>query len=213
MTKPVLVFTPVNPLRPSVERLLDIHRYNVLDQNDNSLFHYVERECLLPSQMQSQGLYRGQNVVGEFNKVYSEHKHLNYRYICKWDDDVLLPPDIIYKTMNTIADNHLIGTGLFQEDYGAPNIVMVHPRETSFYGAFMRFYMYRMAKWGEVPVNLGSSSGDPDNAYQIRLKGKKEPLKTWSVHLDHRACKGNDDLYRLLLDWVSFNLFKGQDAT
>jgi len=43
MKKPILVFTPVNPLRNHVDRLRTIHHHNVQGQNDKALFDYIER--------------------------------------------------------------------------------------------------------------------------------------------------------------------------
>lgn len=211
--KEILVFTPVNPLRPHVDRLRKIHRYNVLSQNDQSLFTYIEEECVLPSALQKQGIYRGQNVIREFNNVYQANKH-DYDYICKWDDDIILPSNILEFTRDKIVSGHAVGCGLFQEDYGAPTILMVNKRKEGFYGAFSRFYMYRMDKWGKVPCEMGGPRGDPDNAYQVRIQGKKLILECWSLHLDHRAIPLNKDqpyqdrysLYRVMLDWIGFVL-------
>lgn len=193
MKKPILIFTPHNPLRPFAERLIKLHRKNV-EMNDSDLYDYIERECVLPTAMQKEGLYRGQNVIVNFNEVYHKNKG-EYEFICKWDDDIILPPNILEHcyylfripcTQNNWRPQSTIGVGLFEEDYGAPNILMVNQRD-SFYGAFSRFYIYRMEIWREIPVNIGSPRGDPDNAFQINLQGKKCILNTWSIHLDHRA--------------------------
>ena len=97
---------------------------------------------------------------------------------------------------------------MFQEGYGAPNILKIAPVKDGWYGAFSRFYIYRMSAWGVVPVTLGGGRGDPDNDYQKKLKGKKVILDVPSVHLDHRACKGNNPLYKVLLDLAEYMVMK-----
>ena len=170
--------------------------------------YYVEKECLLPSNMQKEGLYRGQNVIRGFNEAYRRHKN-KYKYICKWDDDIVLPAGILQRCLQIFAGNkECVGVGLFQEAYGAPNILKINPVKDGWTGAFSRFYIYKMDSWGTVPVVVGGSSGDPDNAFQQKLEGKKVILEVPSIHLDHRACKGNKDLYKVILDLAEYMLME-----
>ena len=207
VTKDILVFTPINPLRPFSEKLGCLHRHNVLGQNDTTLFDYVEQECLLPSNMQKEGLYRGQNVVRNFNEVYVRNKD-KYKFICKWDDDIVMPAGTIQRCLQIFRDEKCIGVGLFQENYGAPNILKINPVKEGWTGAFSRFYIYRMEAWGVVPVILGSSSGDPDNKYQRSINGTKHILDCVNIHLDHRACGNNPALYKVLLDLAEYMVIK-----
>ena len=212
--KDILIFTPVNPTRPFYEQLGELHKLNVQDsikfceiQYEDYGVEYIEKECLLPHSMQSRGIYRGQNIIRNFNMVYKSQGE-NYRFICKWDDDVLLPPTLLYRAVKVIEESQAVGAGLLQENYGAPNILMVNPKRDGFNGAFQRFYIYKTKVWKEVPVVMGSASGDPDQPFQKTIKGKKIVLDTPSIHLDHRACfygkKTNRDLYKVLLDLAYF---------
>ena len=177
----------------------------MLEQNDGSLFDYMEKECLLPSNMQKEGLYRGQNVIRNFNSVFAKFKD-KYKYICKWDDDIVMPAGILQRCLQIFRDERCVGVGLFQEAYGAPNILKINPVKDGWTGAFSRFYIYKMDSWKTIPVVIGGSSGDPDNAFQQKLEGKKVILDVPSIHLDHRACKGNNDLYKIVLDMAQFFL-------
>ena len=209
--KEIIVFTPVNPLRPFAERLKRLHHYNVM-QNDTKLYDYEEVECVLPSSLQKEGLYRGQNVIVEFNECYVRNQS-KYNYICKWDDDFVLPSDILQRCLKIFRDEGCIGVGMFQESYGSANILKVNAVSEGWTGAFSRFYIYRMKDWNIVPVILGSSSGDPDNAFQKTLDGAKYILNVPSIHLDHRCCKRPDmtsggytthDIYKVFLDMAEF---------
>ena len=205
MDKKILVFTPVNPLRPFAEKLNKLHRINVLGQNDTTLFDYIEKECLLPSNMQKEGLYRGQNIIRNFNESYIRFRN-EYEFICKWDDDIILPAAILQRCLHIFRDTKNVGVGLFQEAYGAPNILKIAPVKDGWYGAFSRFYIYRMEAWSNIPVVLGSSSGDPDNPFQRGIKGIKHILDCHNVHLDHRACGNNIGLYKIILDLAEYML-------
>jgi len=188
-------------LRPHVDKLRKLHRFCV-SQNDPRQFDYIERECVLPSIEQKEGFNRGRNIIQEFNLVYTKHKN-NYRYICKWDDDIILPPNILNKTRQTIIENNAIGAGLFCVDYGRPTILMTNKYKDGFHGAFQRFYIYRMENWGKVPL---LQRGDPDQPFQRTLKGRKTILTSRVIHLDHRACPptNNHALYSVILDLASW---------
>lgn len=220
MKRALAVYTPVNPIRPFAWKLRDIHHFNVYDMNDRSLFDYEEEEVLLQHNLQKEGLWRGQNVVHHFNQFY-ERVRGKYEFICKWDDDMVLPKNIIRDCLRIFRkEPEVIGVGLFQEDYGAPIILMNEPRKEGWYGAFSRFYIYRMSVWGTVPVECpwlygetpetvrGEHSGDPDNSFQIAIKGEKRILEIPSIHLDHRVFSGDRGYgdYRVLLDLAYFNL-------
>ncbi len=201
--KKLIVFTPVNPIRPFAEYLGFLHNANVYENIMNCPMsydiNYVEESVFLPDIRQKQGLYRGQNVVRAFNEVYDKYKE-QYEYICKWDDDILLPKDILLKAIDILDTNpEALGCGLFSTQYGAPNILMANQESEGFTNSFQRFYVYRMNVWNHIEI-VASGSGDPDQAYQWSLEGKKIRLDIPHVHLDHRACQGNDDLYRVLLD-------------
>ena len=204
MKKLVAVYTPMNPMRPHYGRLKKLHERNVA-QNDSSLFNYFSEEVMLPLREQKNPVLRGRNVIRHFNLFYERVK-ADYAYICKWDDDMVMPPDIIkecYKILKHseyTMDETFIGVGLYQEDYGAPNILM--KPEDGWYGAFSRFYMYRMDVWGCIPVDF--RSGDPDNDYQRTLKGNKRILDIPTIHLDHRAFPENKEMYRVVVDVASF---------
>ena len=205
MKKLVCVYTPMNPMRPHYGRLKKLHERNVA-QNDRELFDYYSEEVMLPLREQKSPILRGRNVIRAFNDFYERVKD-DYQFICKWDDDMIMPPDIIktcYKILKhseyKMKEIKIIGCGLFQEDYGAPNILM-HPTD-GWYGAFSRFYMYRMDVWGVIPIDF--RSGDPDNDYQRTLKGNKHILDVPSIHLDHRAFPGRKDEYRVVMDVASF---------
>lgn len=213
--KDLLIFTPVNPTRPFYEQLGELHRLNVED----SIFYckskfkdygvnYVEKECLLPASMQNRGLYRGQNVIKNFNKIFKS-QGAEYRYICKWDDDLLLPPTVLWNTLNLIEKEQAVGAGILQENYGAPNILMVNPRKNGFIGSFQRFYIYKTKVWKAIPVVMGQASGDPDQPFQRTIKGKKIVVNCPNVHIDHRACflgkKTNEALYKVMLDLAYFS--------
>ena len=198
----VLVFTPVNPTRPFYERLQKLHDLNV-SQNDPRLFKYVKKVCCLPAAQQASAQLRGVNVCREYNNVYNRYKK-DFDYICKWDDDIILPPNILNACINLLEDDiELGGVGLFQEEYGAPNILMTDALKDGWYGAFSRFYMYDMNLWGEIPID--EKRGDPDNAFQIKIEAKKEVLDVRSIHLDHRAF--TDKQYKVFLDLASFIVY------
>jgi len=219
-----MIYTPVNPTRPFVGRLRRLHRFNV-EQNDQKLFDYMEEEVVLHPNLQKEGLWRGQNVIQHFNDFYDQVKH-DYEFIGKWDDDIVLMPGIIGRVLKLFEDESLIGVGLFQEDYGAPNILMTDPlhpnsddKPSGWYGAFSRFYVYRMKVWGRIPVEApwlhgpqpetvrGEHSGDPDNEFQIRLKGKKHILNEAYIHIDHRALgEKAHETYGLWVDLAYFLL-------
>ena len=198
MTKNFLVFTPVNPTRPHHERLNILHRYNV-HQNHGAAFDYVEKQVRLPATQQAIPVLRGRHVIEVFNEVYKKNKG-KYRYICKWDDDVILPRNILNMCRKTFDDDpETKGVGLFQETYGAPNILMANPMSEGWYGAFSRFYCYDMKVWGEIPLEY---HGDPDNAFQVGLNVKKQVLDVPSIHLDHRCM--TEKQYKVALDIASF---------
>ena len=213
MKKLVAVYSPMNPARPSYGRLKRLHEANV-EQNDPSLFDYFSEEVLLHPNYHKHGLWRGQNVVHHFNQFYERVKH-DYLYICKWDDDIILPPSIIDKCIWKLENSGYLGIGLFQEDYGKPNVLLENSLETGWYGAFSRFYMYRMDAWSKIPVETpwltgespnieGHHSGDPDNSFQISLKGNKHILDVPSIHLDHRAFPNRNNEYRVMMDVAGF---------
>jgi len=207
MKKLLAVYTPINPTRPWVGRLRKLHERNV-QQNDSSLFDYFSEEVLLPPRLQKEGLFRGQNVIKHFNQFYMRVKN-DYEFICKWDDDIILKRDILAFAVSFFdRDPDLIGVGLFQEDYGKPFVLLEDPLELKgdkprgWYGAFSRFYMYRMDVWDVIEIK--DKSGDPDNNFQLHLKGNKHILDVPSIHLDHRALAGNNEAYRVLIDFAAF---------
>ena len=211
----LLIFTPINPTRPFVEELTELHRLNVQDsikycekQFKDYGVDYVEKECLLLPSMQNRGQCRGQNVIKNFNRVYEE-KGADYRYLCKWDDDILLPPRMLYRAIELMERERAVGVGLLQENYGAPTILMVNQRKDGFIGSFQRFYIYKVKVWGSVPCTLGGITGDPDQPYQQSIQGKKIVLNTPCIHIDHRSCFHGKvmkrDLYKVLLDLSYFN--------
>jgi len=202
ITKPFFVFTPVNPTRPYYERLNILHKRNV-DQNFRNLYHYYQKEVVLPPSQQCKPQLRGVNVCREFNEAIRKHAK-GCQYICKWDDDIILPPNVLNSVRQIFDDDpDVIGVGLFQEDYGAPNILMANQLSDGFYGAFSRFYCYRAGCWKQIPIN--EKRGDPDNAYQIGLNGKKHILELPSIHLNHRVF--TDNQYKVLLDMANFFCF------
>ena len=196
----ILVFTPVNPTRPFYERLQKLHDKNVAQNNVH--YKYVKRQCLLPHREQQSAQLRGVNVCRVFNEVYKKYK--NYEFICKWDDDIILPQNILRACLTIFdQDPKIVGVGLFQEEYGAPNILMTDQLKDGWYGAFSRFYMYRNREWGIIPIDV--KRGDPDNAFQISsVGGKKEVLDVPSIHLHHRVF--TDKQYKVLLDIATFML-------
>lgn len=201
-SKAFFVFTPINPTRPFYERLNILHKRNV-DQNFRSSYNYYEKEVVLPPSQQCKPQLRGVNVCREFNEAVRKHAK-TAKYICKWDDDIILPPNILNSCRSILEDDpDIIGCGLFQEDYGAPNILMTNKLEDGFYGAFSRFYVYRADVWGQIPIN--EMRGDPDNAFQIGLQGKKHILNISSIHLNHRCF--TDQQYKVLLDMATFFTF------
>ena len=194
-----LVFTPVNPTRPFYERLRTLHQRNVA-QNAAKLYRYIEREVVSVGKLQNSGVFRGQNVCREFNEVYEKYGK-DHKFICKWDDDIILPPNILNACRVVFDDDpEVVGVGLFQEEYGAPNILMTEPVKDGWYGAFSRFYCYRINKWGRIPIR--DQSGDPDNAFQKEIKGKKHVIDVPNIHLDHRCF--TDRQYKVLLDTATF---------
>lgn len=201
----LLIFTPINPLRPYSEYLNQLHTVNVNENISNCptkySVKYVTEQCVLAHEKQQHGLYRGQNVVRVLNEIYEKYKD-KFEYICKWDDDILLPVNTIKDTLNILENGDAIGAGLFSTQYGAPRILMVDPETIGWTNNFQRFYIYRMNVWGHIETP--EPRGDPDQVYQIGLEGKKIQLHIPHVHLDHRACDGNDDLYRVLLDMATW---------
>lgn len=220
MKSRIALYTPINPRRPHVGLLKQIHLANLAQQGCD--MYYEDEEVCLHHNLQKEGLWRGQNVVHHFNQFYLRVKD-DYEFIAKWDDDIILPRHTLEKCLRYFEDPQIVGCGLFQADYGMPTISMTdplaigdegHPR--GWYGAFSRFYIYRMSAWGEIPVECpwlygpmpetvrGEHSGDPDNAFQITITGRKHILNVPAIHLDHRALRGNDDAYRVFLDFGRF---------
>lgn len=166
---------------------------------------YVTEQCVLAHDKQKEGIYRGQNVIRVFNEVYEKFKD-KFEYICKWDDDILLPVNALSDTLNILESEDAVGAGLFSTQYGAPQILMANQETLGWTNNFQRFYIYRMSSWGNIDNK--DARGDPDQAFQARLIGKKIQLHMPHVHLDHRCTNGNDDLYRVFLDmayWMYFH--------
>lgn len=200
--RPFLIFTPVNPTRPFYERLRQLHRANVA-QNIPKFYNYIEKEVVLPAHQQKSPQLRGVNVCRNFNMIYRKYAK-DCQYICKWDDDILLPPGIINACRQVFEDDKdIVGVGLFQEEYGAPQILMTDTVKDGWYGAFSRFYCYRVNSWGLIPID--EKRGDPDNAFQKNIVGKKFVLDVPNVHLDHRYC--TEKQYKVFLDITNFFAF------
>ena len=207
-TGKILVYTPMNPTRPYAEYLEILHTQNVEENLVNLPIRwkskYVSEQVVYVDSRQESGVCRGKHVIESFNQVYEKYKD-RYEYICKWDDDLLLPERGLMEVLRLLEkDTEAIGAGLFSTQYGAPNILMANQETEGFTGAFQRFYVYRMSVWGHIQVE--GRSGDPDQNYQWQLTGKKIQVEMPHIHLDHR-CMPNDNLYRVLLDvayWVYF---------
>jgi len=139
-------------------------------------------------------VHRGIHVIEEFNKVFRKYGK-RYEYVCKWDDDLLLIESAVKKTLMLLdKDQDAVGAGLFSSQYGAPFILMANQETQGFRGAFQRFYVYRTKNWGEVDVKYDGVSGDPDQAHQEFLEGRKIQLHFPHVHLDHRAVPNDNFL-------------------
>ena len=193
----ILVFTPVNPTRPFYERLNRVHDRNVAQ--NSCRYKYVKRQCLLSYKEQQSAQLRGVNVCRVFNEIYNKYR--DYEFLCKWDDDIVLPPNTLNACLQIFDDDpEVIGVGLFQEEYGAPNILMCDQLADGFYGAFSRFYMYRTRVWGNITIDV--LRGDPDNAFQIALPGKKVILELPSLHLHHRVF--SDKQYKVFIDLADY---------
>lgn len=205
--KPLLVFTPTNPLRPHHHKLIKLHRMNI-NQNNPGIFDYIEKECVLPTKQQKSGLKRCRNWVNQMNQVFKKEGK-KYRYFCKWDDDMLMPPNILHTCIKRLEEDsaespegeNALGIGCFHPDYGKSAMLMTHPEE-AFYGAFHRFFIYHSDVWGIVPT----LEQDPQQVFQTKIEGKKLILNDFHLHLDHRAIPESKEyiFYRLMLDFISF---------
>lgn len=199
-----MIFTPINPLRPYAEYLNQLHTANVNENIGQCLvswnIKYVTEQCVLRGQRQESGVQRGQNVVRTLNEVYDKYKD-KFEYICMWHDDILLPVNTIKDTLEVLDRTGAVGAGLWSSQYGAPNILMIDQESQGFTNSFQRFYVYRMSNWGNILIG---EHGDPDQYFQKDIEGQKIELHIPHVHLDHRATRDNDDLYRVLLDMANW---------
>lgn len=207
--KHLFIYTPHNPTRPSAEKLLALHNLN-LAQNNRELFDYEAEEVVLPLTMQNIAYERGRNVVRAWQRTISSH--MDYKYIGKWDDDVILPPNTIQQCLIMLDNDQCDGVGIFEEDYGAPNILAVNQCSQGWDGAFSRFYIYKTRLWRQFVTNPEwvperGKRCDGDNPYQreVLASARKHVLNIPSIHLDHR-CLAEPREYKVLIELAMFLL-------